>query len=301
MPLQRSFALFAAAIAVVAFSSIASAARLDPPVLTLAESSRSSVTLEVRAGASGAPAGFTLVWMKRTDYERTGWLSPGSTGVVSATFYGFPTFNMLDGTVSYVLPPNGTQVAEAGNLFDETGVLMTQALELEAGTDYVFHAFAATDGYSMNSGYSNDVSASTSAPTNCTYTQGYWKNHTSAWPVTSLTIGTVTYTKSQLLQILATPARGNGLLILAHQLIAAKLNVYQGADPTDVNAAIASADAIIGGLVCPPIGGGYLDPALVTGDAQTLDDFNNGTLGVPHCGTVPTRRSTWGALKAIYR
>src|SRR5262245_44270594 len=43
----------------------------------------------------------------------------------------------------------------------------------------------------------------------CVFTQGYWKNHPDAWPVETLTLGTVTYTKDQLLSIFHTPVAGN--------------------------------------------------------------------------------------------
>ena len=71
------------------------------------------------------------------------------------------------------------------------------------------------------------------------------------WPVTELQLGNVTYTQEQLLAILHQPVRGNGLLILAHQLIAAKLNIAAGADPSCIQDAIAEADALIGDLGCP--------------------------------------------------
>jgi hypothetical protein len=243
------------------------------------------------------------MWMKRADYDRVGWQAPGSAGVTGVVFYGFPTYNVLDGTTSYQLAPSGEQIAEPGDLFDETGVLLSQAIELDPMTDYVFRAYASADANtnSSQSLFSYTVMATTTTISNCTFTQGYWKNHPSAWPATSLTLGTVTYTKDQLLQILGQPARGNGLVILCHQLIAAKLNILQGADPSSVNGTIAAADALIGGLICPPIGGGYLDPATVDDMAQALDSFNNGTLGVPHCGTTPTKTRTWGSLKSIYR
>src|SRR5438045_1353979 len=66
------------------------------------------------------------------------------------------------------------------------------------------------------------------ADDDCTLTQGYWKNHPDAWPVSSLKLGSVTYTKVELIVILKTPVRGNGLVALAHQLIAAKLNLAAG-------------------------------------------------------------------------
>ncbi len=63
------------------------------------------------------------------------------------------------------------------------------------------------------------------APPACPHSQGYWKNHASAWPVTSLTMGCRTYTQAQLLAILRRPVRGDASVALAYQLIAAKLNV----------------------------------------------------------------------------
>ncbi len=79
-------------------------------------------------------------------------------------------------------------------------------------------------------------------PGGCTYTQGFWKNHgpnpsgnnQNEWPVTSLTLGSVSYSDLELESILNTPVGGNGLISLAHQLIAAKLNVANGASaPTE--------------------------------------------------------------------
>ena len=125
-----------------------------------------------------------------------------------------------------------------------------------------------------------------SPPIGCTFTQGYWKNHANAWPVQSLTLGTVTYTKTQLISILQTPVKGNGLISLSYQLIAAKLNQASGASvPPDVASAIAAADALIGGLVVPPVGSGSLSPASTSSLTTTLDNYNNGLAagGPSHC------------------
>ena len=72
----------------------------------------------------------------------------------------------------------------------------------------------------------------------CTYTIGYWKTHPDQWPTTTLTLGTVTYNSTQLLLILNQPVQGNGLVSLSQQLIAAKLNVMQGADATPLGTTI---------------------------------------------------------------
>ena len=106
--------------------------------------------------------------------------------------------------------------------------------------------------------------------------QGHWKTHGDDWPVASLTLGTVNYTKSELLAILNQPAGGNGLVILAYQLIAAKLNVAAGVDGTSIASIISAADTLIGGLVIPPSGAGSVSPATVEALKNALETFNNG-------------------------
>lgn len=120
-------------------------------------------------------------------------------------------------------------------------------------------------------------------PQGCTLTQGYWKNHPVAWPVSSLTLGTVPYTKVQLLTILKTPVKGNGLISLSHQLIAAKLNIASGASSASIASAIASADTLIGNKVVPPVGSGFLSPSSTSSLTSVLDNFNSGTTGPGHC------------------
>lgn len=113
------------------------------------------------------------------------------------------------------------------------------------------------------------------------FTQGFWKNHPQAWPVDQLKLGQVTYAKDQLLSILRRPVRGNGLVALAHQLIAAKLNVALNeaagySTPSEVAEVIDQADALIGALVVPPVGQGWLHPSLTSELVMALDDYNEG-------------------------
>jgi hypothetical protein len=113
------------------------------------------------------------------------------------------------------------------------------------------------------------------------------------WPQSvkdnGLVLGSVSYTPQQLLAIFGQPSQGNGLTILAHQLIAAKLNVANGASSNfmingkTVSQAIAEADALIGSLVVPPVGNGSLAPNLVSALNEILTTFNEGTTEVPHC------------------
>ncbi len=293
----------AAAVATLVGSSAALAqGRLEAPNVRVALASRVALTLEIQAGTSGAPAGFVVEWMKKSDYDRLGgW--PEATGpeLASGVFTGVPTLNPSTG--SYVLTAGDIVHAAPGDLFGETGVAATSREELACGIEYVIRAQAIGAEGLAGSEFSPSVVATTlSTPTtNCTYTIGSWKTHPKAWPVSSLTLGTVTYTQAQLLEILNTPAGGNGLLILAHQLIAAELSIANGADPAPVATTIADAHALIGGLVVPPVGTGFLEPMDVNALKDMLNSYNNGLLGVPHCGSVAARPATWGQLKARYR
>jgi len=89
-----------------------------------------------------------------------------------------------------------------------------------------------------------------------------------------------------LVTILSEPVRGNGLVSLAKQLIAAKLNQANGACvPTGVAAAISQADTLIGGRVAPPVGTGSLSPSVTSALTTILDNYNNGSApgGPAHC------------------
>ena len=102
--------------------------------------------------------------------------------------------------------------------------------------------------------------------------------------MSGLTLGGVAYTQAQLLAVFDTPVAGNGLISLAHQLIAAKLNIANGATGTAINSTIAAADALIGSLVVPPIGTGHLDPSATSALVTALTNYNEGITGPGHCG-----------------
>lgn len=115
----------------------------------------------------------------------------------------------------------------------------------------------------------------------CRLGQGYWDNHYPAsWPADVMSngrnLGSVHYTAAQLEAILANNAVvGNGLLSLAHQLIAAKLNLANGANGSGIASTIAAADAMIGALVVPPTGSDSLAPAATSALTSALDVWNN--------------------------
>jgi len=136
-----------------------------------------------------------------------------------------------------------------------------------------------------NSGDGDGDGDSTSGD-GCTLTQGFWKNHESAWPVASLTIGGESYDQAELLDLLHSPVKGDGSLQLVHQLIATMLNVANGASvPADVADAIADADAWM--FDNKDADGRLPYDAPVSSDTSSLTDalagFNEGQSGPGHC------------------
>jgi hypothetical protein len=127
----------------------------------------------------------------------------------------------------------------------------------------------------------------------CTYTQGYWKTHSSSWPVQSLVLGGVTYTKAEALAILGTSVNGDASISLAYQLIAAKLNVAKKAAVSSTVAGwINTADSLLAqaastrpGKKLPTFSVRVGDPlynSMVT-YGNKLDDYNNGRYDACHC------------------
>ncbi len=210
--------------------------------------------------------------------------APGNTGVATTvpTFTGFPggttsgtylhTFDMLSLTSynpSFVAAHGGTAASAAADLL--AGLL--------AGRSYL-NIHTQMFGGGEERGFLVPTSPA------CPLGHGYWKNHPDDFPVTSLSIGCQTYTQAELLAILKTPVRGDASLILAYQLIAAKLNIFNGSDPTPISATISEADALLctfsGELpygVPPSSAAGHEMTAL----ASTLDDYNSSLL-TPECG-----------------
>jgi hypothetical protein len=115
----------------------------------------------------------------------------------------------------------------------------------------------------------------------CPLSQGFWKNHPLLWPADNLTLGDEQYTKDQLLALLKTPVKGDASLILAYQLIAAKLNILMGSNYLPVESTITHADGLLSplsGKLPYHVPSSSANGALMTSDAAVLDNYNNGGL-----------------------
>lgn len=289
---------------------------LDAPALEPGAEATTVLHMDVVAGPSGAPNGFTVEWMLRSAFDmHGGWPSnPNDPALQSAIYLGFPTLNTAAGTRSFLLGPGEVASIEIGDVFDETGVVASNPGEMAVGTEYVVRVRAngqpglpsGGDRFDGGSRYSETIYAWTKANqgrSECIRSQGYWKTHPETWPVSSLRLGNVLYSKAQLLEIWNTAAEGNGLVALAHQLMAAKLNIVAGAlAPSSVTDDIHAADALIGSRIVPPVGNGFLSPNSSSDLTDDLEEFNTEESGDIGCAQSTTaKRSTWGEVKAIYR
>lgn len=116
----------------------------------------------------------------------------------------------------------------------------------------------------------------------CPHGQGYWKN-TAAWPLTELTIGNQTYSQAELLILFNTPVGGDASLNLAHQLIAATLNVASGGDPIVASGVIAQANTLLAsysGKLPYNVDSSSADGQTMVNLGGVLDSYNSGQLTV---------------------
>ena len=298
-----------------AFGFVAAAkTRIDTPQIFCASSTQTSVNITVCAPNSGSdstglPAGFSLQWMTCADFAANGnqWFLSDDPRLCKSSFSGKATSSR------YRLAPGECMTVNVGDFLFDEGASTNCAGSLQCGTCYVFRAFGHATSNLNRSEFTNNLSCSTLDCDDecddgdscefcgcCLIDAIHWPTEgppgcavftTNNWPVTSLTLGTVTYTDLELCQILNTPTNGNGLIALAQELIAAKLNqvimsnqlrqfgvsLCAGATCEQVamiNRWVADADALVGGQVIPPLGSGFLDPTVTDSFANNLHTFN---------------------------
>jgi hypothetical protein len=139
------------------------------------------------------------------------------------------------------------------------------------------------------------VNANVACAQGCTLTQGYWKTHSEFGPApyddtwaqlpsgasTTFFLSGKTY-----YQVLWTAPAGNAYYNLAHQYIAAQLNILNGADPSAAQSAFNSATTLFNTYTpaqiaalkgSSPVRKQFVDLA------ATLDQYNNGLIGPGHC------------------
>ena len=267
---------------------------------TMAVLNAGTYWVEIQANMMFASNG-AWVWTDRTVQSNNGaaWQNPGGGFGVCPTWALKTTCVQITGGPDQVFRLNGTTgqgtptpTATASPSASATATATATTTASPSGTPSTSPSATATPTPTATASPTASQSVTptpTPTPTQvgCVHGFGFWKNHPDQWPVTTLQLGTVTYTQQQLLDILHQPVRGNGLVSLAHHLIAALLNIANGANPNCIQQTIDQANALIGNLVIPPIGNGYLAPRDVGGLVGHLDSFNEGGMCAPRCEGSP--------------
>jgi hypothetical protein len=205
---------------------------------------------------------------------------PGDICPVETDSSGFYYFPLPPGTYEIsVQIPNDTQASPSNvgdDRYDSDGVS-------DGGGNSV--ASVTLNSSNNNTSSTTDFGFTTSGFTNPgTGTPGYWKNHPEAWPVASITIGGVTYTKAQAIAILGTPVTKDKTYTMFASLVSALLNVTIGNDSTCVSDAISKGQEWM--TKYGPAGSGVAASSYAwkVGEPvhRLMDNYNNGMLCAPH-------------------
>jgi hypothetical protein len=212
----------------------------------------------------------------------------------SASFsFDTPT-KVVDGQVqvhdSYAGPLGTVQAGESPKVFS-----YSREIQYDTCGEYVVDNTATfttnTTGSQGSASVQVAVTVLCEGSSGCTRSQGYWKTHSKYGPaprddgwdkIEPNGEDTIFYLSGQsYIDVLHTPPKGNAYYILAHQFIAAKLNILNGADGSAVSGAMAWAEAFFN-----TYGPGNVpkDQAnLAKYYANLLDQYNNGYIGPGHC------------------
>src|SRR5437867_1239697 len=212
--------------------------QMDMPRISSAGATLTSNALTVCAPnqglhPTGLPAGFSLQWMTCEDYAANGdqWLESDDPRLCKASFSDNAQASR------YALGPDGCVTVDVGEFLFDAGASTTCSGALSCGACHVFRAFGHATSTLSRSAFTNNLTSSTldceggGGGGLCSFTLADWKRSRpcdsaspDVWPATSLALGTVTYGDADLCSIVGTVVGTNGLVDLAQQLIAAKLN-----------------------------------------------------------------------------
>jgi hypothetical protein len=219
----------------------------------------------------------------------------GGSGTADVTF-GNPTTEVnkcvdvsdtLEGSLGEVC---ADEAPETFNYTLNLGKSDPADVQLECGDNPVTNTASLSTGEEV----SVTLNVNVACGNGCTLTQGYWKTHSDRGPapyddawknLSALEEDTLFFNSGRTwYTVFGTAPAGNAFYNLAHQYMAAKLNVLNGASSTAaVDSALSSAETLFNSLSA---GGTTLTRAQRTQAlalATTLDKYNNGLIGPGHC------------------
>jgi len=151
--------------------------------------------------------------------------------------------------VTFTDANNGTAVGQLGVILKTTDGGQTW-IRQESGTNQDLYnvAFTAPDIGTVVGGFGAILRTASSVTNNCPKTLPFWRDNPDSWPVDTLTLGSQSYDKAELLDLVNTPSHANPTdlsLVLAQQLIAARLSIANGSDPAPIASALEQADTLL--------------------------------------------------------
>ena len=189
---------------------------------------------------------------------------------------GFYDFSVPEGTytIAVQIPP-GTEPStsnDGDDTLDSDGV--------SDGLGYSVATVTVTDG---NNNHTDFGFFTPSVAQPGTGTPGYWKNHPDAWPVDSITVGGLTYTKDEAITWLKRVGKDKTTTMFS-SLVPAMLNVLIGNDGSCVSGTIADANAWM--ATYGPVGTNVAASSYAWSIGEPMhrqmDYYNNGLLCAPH-------------------
>ena len=270
------------------------AAALAAALLPLASVVATPASAQVVGCASGGICGFVF-----NDLNNNGIQDAGEPGIEGAKvfllagtdvlefdtgpdgfYYFFASTNVPDGS-SYLISvkiPVGTQASPPNVGGDDT----LDSDGVPNGLGYSVASVTVSGGTGANS--DTDFGFVTSvAQQPGTGTPGYWKNHPEAWPVASITVGGVTYSKAQAIAWLGNVGKDKTTTMFS-SLVPAMLNVLIGNDSSCVSSTIDAANVWM--TTYGPVGSNVAASSYAWSVGEPLhaqmDSYNNGLLCAPH-------------------
>ena len=267
---------FVATLGVAVGAAIIISACQQSPTAPGAVGSGTAVSGQTLASHGPAPVDFVLSPANATN--PVGTTHTVTITVVFGAVFPIPEVPVFAVTVDFAVSGANTDGGFCNT--DINGQCSFAYTGTNAGDDTIT-ATADVEGHPQETTADKTWEAAAGAGT-CPLSQGFWKNHALAWPVGSLTLGPTLYNQANLLDILNTPVKGDASVNLAHQLIAAKLNIANGSDPAPVAATIAVADGLLGPSIPQNVKSKTMTGQAMLAAKDVLDMYNNGQL-TPSC------------------
>jgi hypothetical protein len=262
-------------------------AALAAALLPLASIAAAPASAQTVCQSAGTVCGFVF-----NDANDNGIQDVGETGIEGAKVFiivgsdtiqtetgpnGFYYFLVPDGTYPIAVQiPVGTQPSPANVGGDDTA----DSDGVSDGLGFSVATVTVTGGNNPDTDFGFFTTPVSSPGTG---TPGYWKNHPEAWPVNSITVGGVSYTKAAAIAWLGKVGKDKTTTMFS-SLVPAKLNLLIGNDGSCVASTIVAADAWM--ATYGPVGSNVAasSAAWTLGEPlhKQMDAYNNGLLCAPH-------------------